>query len=1557
MSFLNPNALFLLLLLPAVVLLYLLRYRRRPLVISSTMLLEAVEEEHRANAILRRFRHDPLLWLQLLALAALVLGFARPLLTIRGVGQEQLILVLDTSASMKATDVRPSRWAEAQRKALDLVGGMKAGGQAMVIEASSVPRVVAPLTADRTVLRRVLRELKPHDLPSNIEEAVLVARAQVKANPGSRIYVLTDGAYELSPDAAKDPEIRWLPFGTGGENVGITGLSVRRAFYAAYDYQALVSLVNYGERPQGFTLRVFQGSRRIGEQAISLAPKVKRSVLFPFTSAGGETIRAEIDADDDLETDNRAFAVLPLPRKRSVLLVSPGNAFIEKALKADPQLQVEVQTPDAYKADTAHDITIFDSFAPEKIPEGRYIFVHAVPKNLPVEVLGKVDNPPIIDWDRRHPVLKYVDLSKVAIEEALRVRPLLGSRTLVESRLTPLVFLYEERRLKFLFFSFDLVKSDLPLRVAFPILLSNALHWLYPVAFDDALQVKAGRPFTLPVDPGIREVTVTTPDGGSARVGIEKQAVIYSATDRVGVYTLRGREGIRQFAVNLLDEEESNLRPRASFTAGERVQAGPTRGAFELRRELWSYLAALALGLLLLEAVLYVLRRRQAVWLPVWVALRVLVIACVALALVRPTVLRAVDRMTVLFLVDQSASLARSGREAALGLVARALKTMQKEDRAGVITFGQTAILEVPPQEKPPLPRLPAAPAQGTNISQAIRLALATFPPGTSRRIVLLSDGNETKGSAVETAQFAKNAGVDIYPVPLAPAADEVMVERVILPQEVKVGEPFALRVVAWSVKEGQGMLHLYRNGRHLGSQRVSLQPGKNVLSYNMALETVGFQVYNAVLEADADTWLENNQAIGVTAVRGKPSVLYIERDIAQGEHLARALRSQNIDVEMVRATNLANLSAIPQKFDAVILGNVSSLRLTRKQMEMLRDYVRDQGGGLLMLGGDESFGLGGYYRTPIEEALPVTMESQQKIEVPTLAMALVIDRSGSMDLKAGDVTKLDLAKEAAQLAVELLDDRSEVGVIAFDTEFTWVVSTQPARDKDKILREIASIKSGGGTDLYPAMKEAYTSLFQRKSILKHIIVISDGQVIARDFQRLVRSMAKDKITVSTVAVGRDADLPLMMDMAKWGKGRWYYTEDAQGIPRIFTMETQLASKTTLVEEPFRPVAVNPGHEILQEIDWQRVPPLGGYLATTAKPTADVLLASHQGEPVLAVWRYGLGRAAAFTSDAKARWAILWLRWGGFNKFFSQMVRWTLRSSGKTDLTAVAATQDGQAEVLVEATNDRGEFINFLDLQMGVINPGREGSAVNLEQIGPGRYRGTFETKDPGAYLIAIAQRKGQRVTGSQISSVVVPPSPELQHTGTNHTLLKELADVTGGRVVSEKADVFALNRRRSQQPFDIWPYLLLGGLALFLLDIVLRRLSFLGLLSRRAAAGPVLALALAAGALLASGWATPALAGEPAPPRPPARVAVLPFTNVTAPQQGAWLGRALSEGLIHALAQLRRVRTIDPAVLQKLLAAREAEARPGRPERATVLQLAQALRADEVLAGEVEQR
>jgi uncharacterized membrane protein len=1436
MSFLAPLAFAVFALSVPLVLLYFLKVRRRDQRVSSLMFWAPSLRDREASAFFQRLQRDPLLILQILALLALTLALARPAVTVMGQGARKVVVVLDTSASMKARDVAPTRFDAARQEAAALVRRLGEGAEVMVIEAGVQPRVTAALGRDRDRALAAVWDSQARDLPNRLTEAVRTARALVGTDPGAEIHVFTDGAFAAAaPPGVADPRVRWVGIGRRSQNVGITALSVRKNYYGSFDYQAFLALVNHTPQAQTFTYVLDVDGQTLAEKSVTLEPSVRRAVVLPFSHKGGGTVRARLKIEDDLATDNVAYAVLPPPRPIAVRLVSPGNLFLEKVLRTDPQVSLEVITPEQYQGGMGDaDVVIIDSVSPARVGPGRFVFVNAVPSDVPIEVLGRLERPTIMDWDRGHHIMRHVELAKVTIEDALRLRSLTAGRVLAEAVGGPLIYALEEQDRRAVLIGFDLFKTDFPLRVAFPIILSNTLRWLHPAGLDQAsLQLAAGQPILLPVAHGITAATVTTPGGRSVKAPITRGMVSFTETDEVGVYTVATARGEFKVAVNLMDAEESDLTPRPLPAASAPAEAAAA--TVHVQRELWPVLVLIAAALLALEGLLY--WRRQTAgrfraprglgdrWA---LGLRTALVVVLCLTLLRPTLPRWVDRLNVVFLLDLSDSVSLASRERAYRFVAEAGKAMRPGDRRGVVVFGDEAIVDQPLSTRTTVDRPRAeVGGRGTNLFQALQLALATLPPGQANRLVLLSDGRQNAGNALAGAQAAKGSGADLFYV-AAPLtfSQEVVAESLVLPEEVKFGEPFQARVVAWSLKETQGRLSLFRNGEFLGSQVVRLTAGKNVFSYRQSLDASGIHVYQAALEVEGDTIDDNNRSIGTVVVRGKPQVLLADKDRTHAQSLAGALRSQNIDVTVVEPAQIPKDVAGLQKYDSVILSNVSSLKLTRAQMGHIRDYVRDHGGGLLMVGGEESFGLGGYYRTPVEEALPVTMEVKQKVEIPSLAVVLSIDRSGSMAMSTDEkVTKLDLAKEAAHLVVDLLDERNEVGVQSWDTEFLWDSPVRAARDKNRIHHAIATIKAGGGTDGYPALRDAYAVLFDRPALLKHVIFLSDGQMTRGDFAGLLRRMVKDKITVSTVAIGKDADIQLMVDVAKWGRGRFYYTEDSQTIPRIFTLETQLASKASLIEQPFTPRLTSPGHEAMQEIDFKGAPPLGGYVATSLKSTAELVLMSHQEDPVLATWRYGLGRSAAFTSDAKAKWGVLWLRWRDFNRFWSQLVRWTMRGGTRSDTVATVVRRDSVGEVVVDAVDGRGEFINFLDSQIGVVAPSRERTVVDLEQVGPGRYRGRFPAPQEGVYLVGMAQRRNEQVIGSQLAGMVVPYAQELRDLGVDETLLRELAELTGGGSLEQPRDVFEKGRRQSRIAVEVWSWLVGLVAAMLVPEIAMRRL------------------------------------------------------------------------------------------------------------------------------------
>ena len=502
------------------------------------------------------------------------------------------------------------------------------------------------------------------------------------------------------------------------------------------------------------------------------------------------------------------------------------------------------------------------------------------------------------------------------------------------------------------------------------------------------------------------------------------------------------------------------------------------------------------------------------------------------------------------------------------------------------------------------------------------------------------------------------------------------------------------------------------------------------------------------------------------------------------------------------------------EAYDLILLSDVPSTSISEAQMTAILSYVRDSSGGFIFAGGESSFGVDGYSETPIEEVLPIWFEVNEQRK--DLALVIVLDKSYSM---VGP--KLQLSKEAAKAALELLEPTHQFGLITFDDTPHSTVPLQPATDKPLMNDFINRIIASAQTNIYPALEMAYEELASTEAEVKHVILLSDGKTYPDEYQALVTRMAEDDISVSSVAVGEEADRELLGNIAEWGNGRSYFIRDAARVPQVFIQETQIASQQTLIEETVH-ATIASQVEAFTGIDFGSAPPLRGYVNTQAKENAEVLLTSEASAPILARWHYGLGKTAAFTSDVKNRWASDWLTWDGYGKFWSQVVRETMRRDQGAEVDFLVERVGDEAVVTVSAVTEEGVFQYDLAPHVEVETPGGERVTVDLDQVGPGTYRGRYPlaTSADSPYGFRL------RVEGfeDQALSVYYPYSDEYRLYPPNTGLLSEISENTGGKLLPDNAEIFADYGESASVPTPLWPVLAALALIGFLLDIAMRR-------------------------------------------------------------------------------------------------------------------------------------
>jgi len=827
-------------------------------------------------------------------------------------------------------------------------------------------------------------------------------------------------------------------------------------------------------------------------------------------------------------------------------------------------------------------------------------------------------------------------------------------------------------------------------------------------------------------------------------------------------------------------------------------------------------------------------RRREIISL----ALRLLIVLLLILGLAGLELRRDADRLSVVYLVDHSDSMPPAARQVALDYVTRAMQAMGPNDQSAVIVFGGEALVERPLSPSKTLEGFTSkVTSLQTDLAEAIRLGMALLPADTARRMVILSDGIQTTGDAAEAARLAAASGVQILVVPFANRTGvEVIVNTVSAPAHLRAGEQFGLELTLESSADQSVGIRVLAKEAVVYEGTLQLRRGTHGYVVPLTAGDPGFAAYRVQIIplAAGDTFYQNNELAAFSQVAGPPRVLLVKNpaprdDVNESQELVAALAAANILVDVVDPNALPSDLADLSEYVSVVLVDVPARDLSPRQQLALQTYVRDLGGGLVVVGGPSAYGVGGYFKTPLEDTLPVEMQIKDQLRRPRLTMIFIIDKSGSMSDVSGGVSKVELAKEAALRSLDLLSPTDKVGVIAFDDTAQWVVPITSLEDKDAIANGIGSIRSDGGTNIFAGVQAASRELPADDAAVKHIILLTDGGADPTGIVELVQAMHDDYgITLSAVGVGTDA-APFLPQLAEAGGGLYHLAADPASLPAIFTEETTLATRAYIIEEEFFPRQVSPS-PMLAGID--SVPTLLGYVGTTARDSAQTVLVSAQDDPILAAWQYGLGRSVAWTSDATGRWAKNWVTWDAFARFWAQVVRYTINTGAQSNVEVSVTHTGGQANVTVDVQSETGEYLNGLTMQVNVVGPDGTTQTLTLEQVAPGRYAGSFTPSVEGAYLIRVAGTDPSQAPDSpapvaETAGWVLSYSPEYQSLTADPNFLARLAGLTGGTVMGEDlAAIYAHNLpapRAATRP--AWPALLLLAAILLPFDIAVRRL------------------------------------------------------------------------------------------------------------------------------------
>lgn len=1409
MGFLAPLWLVLLLLGTVIVWLHRRRRTHRSLEVSSIFLWRKLAATTPPAAPQKRPPLDPLLLLQLLLLLLLTLALAQPVLGLLQPTQH-LIYVLDASGSMLATDVAPNRF-EAAKKELErfLQTHPEGNTRVSLVLASPSPRVLAARQNRASALIPTLKQTGGSQGTVRWNRVAALVQSLRLQNEQSKIVLLGDG----SPEAEQTLKGLGIPLelriiAAKGTNVGFSSLQITPPAKGFHRTKVNGAIRQFGSLEPSVTVEVYFRSSQdpsptlLTSQKVSLARN--RAALFElfFSLPGSGVIELRLPPDA-LEADNRAFFVLrDQPRSLRVLHLGQANPVLERALKAIAGL--EVSNAAALPADSQlYDLVVVDKIKLGEAPKTNTLWIE--PPNQ-----TRLPDPYPTRWLEDHPLSQGVNWASLEVQTAQKIPRQTGAEVLLEATESPLVQAQTTPFGRQVWLAFDPSQSNWPRQPSFPVFISNLVHWIEP-SVGSALVPSCQVGILCPLDPRWlaadwqlldphrkpMPLTVGFVQEGPTRY-LPRSLEGFFRPQLSGVYTLISGSLKQSIAVNALGAE-SDIRAKTAASAG--ITAAP--------KPLWVWLLGLAVLTLILEG---------------WLAARLGGLTLKRLQHNNPLSQR--QRRGLLFQGLALLGLLLALLPLQLPLPSRSFTQVLLVDRPGLHTGRSRAAVESALQQhRGPVVWLGSKPSltmgadqtsdYGSDLEAALSLGAGLIPAQSQGKLTLISDGLQTRGNAAEalSSLLLRGIALDVLPVGGIPST-EVFVDYFGAPRYVHAGDRVVLQASVYSAQNTEALALISRQNKPWIQKPLHLLSGHNRLEIPLLEFSPGPHRYDLEIQAPNDPFKPNNRQSILLQIHPSPKIALFALEPGPAQLFQKALRLQGLDAEVKNPADAPKNLEGWASYEAAVLMNIPATRLSTEQQKTLEAWVKDQGGGLLMLGGANSYGPGGYYQTALDRLSPLSSKIPQ--EAPKVAMLFLLDKSGSMNQPTGaaNARRVDIARQAILEAMRLLHPESLAGVVAFDTNAEAIVPVQSVKNTAVFDDRLSSIQTGGGTALYPALVAAYGAMHGVSSLARHVVLLSDGLSEVGNFEGIVGQMAAENITLSTVAIGEGADVELVEKLARLGKGAAHVSSDWQALPGILAQEALLLSATPVKQKAFEPRWTAADKGLLE--GWPTaLPTLGGYVLTTAKPAAQLHLIGPNQAPVLASWRVGMGQVVAFTSQGVGAWANGWTALPQFAPMWAQVIHQILLPSARVGLS-----------VQTHFVGDE------LRLEAQAIQPDTTPQSGLLLQAKLGKQSFTLEEPQPGRYSASVIP------DGSQVQTLEVqantdpplntsiqtmPPIPNRYAFTEGNSLLLGLSQASKGRVWLSPQGLFEAKPPLHWETHPAWPLLLLLALGLFLAGLWVR--------------------------------------------------------------------------------------------------------------------------------------
>ncbi len=823
---------------------------------------------------------------------------------------------------------------------------------------------------------------------------------------------------------------------------------------------------------------------------------------------------------------------------------------------------------------------------------------------------------------------------------------------------------------------------------------------------------------------------------------------------------------------------------------------------------------------------------------PLWqkrilLGLRAAVIVLLILGISGLSIKKDSDNKCTIFLLDISGSMSGLSSEEGVDIINDVVSLRHDRQQFGLVVFAGNSSVEISPTYNFNLRQISSVVDKNyTNLEDAVDLAISIFPENTINEIVCITDGNQNHSDVITKAIEARTRNIIINSITPGDGSrmSEIWINDVSSPPKVPPDQKFQIVVSVKAVQENAtGTLKMYKNGVFESEAKVEFKTlRKNNLYFDQTLAEKGVYQYEFILESDDDNHSENNMA-GVMVESGSRSrILNVHSENAFTGEVGTIPFPDYFDVERVSSTSFCKMIDNIWQYDLVIFQDVSASDLNKNAIETLNSYVKDNGGGFIMLGGFESLSPGGYAGTIMDQMLPVHIDPKPGDKGEGLNLVFAVDKSGSMSQMHGSKTKLRVVIDTIGDILDLLKTEDKIGIVLFDKIPGLVLPIQKFENFQQVENKLDSLAAHGGTDIYKSLKTSHGLFKDSHSKFKHIILVSDGQTGQADYSNLLKAMRNEKITLSTIGIGDNVNKSFLESIAIKCDGRSYVTSELDNLVDIFKRETAMVSPSRFKEEEQVP-RVSQSHEIINGISTETLPSFHGLMATSSKSPNNDIIVSGKKTPVLSSWQYGLGRSTILTTDLFTEWGNNWLSWDGFPKFWSQLLKWNSGDVTSGQWEVKTERFQDKVKIILESVREDGCFENFLSLKSTIITPEQSEVAIDLKQTGPGRYEGYCPAKTRGFYLFNIFQIEEQKVILKQSSGLFIASLPEYMKYGTNWALLEKICRLTGGRCYNNTVELGQNSDSDTVAPsmYNCRTALILAALFLFIIEIGSRRLLF----------------------------------------------------------------------------------------------------------------------------------